>query len=102
MPWRPHWFGQVKDGGYLPKRATSRQWKQFKRNKCIIVKNVTSNMNFNKSEVTWRSEEHFDIKHLDAEFEVCPVSFLTFFSIAFYHYTPFTQFWNGVLYVAPL
>jgi hypothetical protein len=29
----------------------------------------------NKAEKGWRSEEHIEIRHADAEFGVCPVGF---------------------------
>ena len=43
--------------------AVNREWKQPKREICVAV---------NKSERSWKSEEHFDIRHGDAQLGVCP------------------------------
>jgi hypothetical protein len=48
--------------GYLPKKAANGDRNKPKRNKSIAI---------NKAEWIWRSKEHFDIKHEDAEFRVC-------------------------------
>ena len=63
--------------GYLPRRAANKELNLPKRKKCVAV---------NKDERSWRSEEHFDIRHGDAEFEVCPVNFQSCFSLVFPHY----------------
>ena len=49
----------------------------------------------NKAERGWRSEEHFDIRHGDAEFGICPTGFWFCFGPVFSHYVPLTPFWNG-------
>ena len=50
----------------LSRILANREWNQNKREKCVAV---------NKAERSWRSEEHFDIRHGDAESGVCPVGF---------------------------
>jgi hypothetical protein len=47
-----------------------------------------------KDERSWRSEEHFDIRHGDAESEVCPAGFWS--SLVQYFLT--VIFWNGNAY----
>ena len=37
----------------------------------------------NKDERSWRSKEHFDIRHRDKEFGVCPAGFLSCFGPVF-------------------
>ena len=56
LPWRPQDVGDARAMGCL--------WRQPERKKCV-----------NKAE-SWRSKEHFDIRHGAAEFEVCWVSIL--------------------------
>ena len=47
----------------------------------------------NKTERSWRPEEHFDIRHGDdAEFGVCPAGFQSYFGPVLPHYAPL---WNG-------
>jgi hypothetical protein len=64
--------------GYLLRKAANKKWKQPIRKKCVAV---------NKAEKSWRSEEHFDIGHGDAESGVCPTSFQSCFGPVFPHYT---------------
>lgn len=64
-PWRPQDVGGIRVVGFLQRKAASREWKQPKR-KCVAV---------NKAERSWRSEEHFDIRHGDPEMGVCPAGF---------------------------
>lgn len=52
--------------GYLPRKAATRECNQPKRKKFVAV---------NKAERSWRAEEHFDIKHGDAELGVCQLVF---------------------------
>jgi hypothetical protein len=51
---------------YLPRKAANREWTQSRRKKFVAV---------NKDERSWRSEKHFDIRHGDAKFGVCPARF---------------------------
>ena len=55
----------------------------------------------NKAEMSWRSEEHFDIKHRDTEFGVCPAGFQSCFGPIFPHYLPFPSFWKSNVYPMP-
>ena len=71
--------------GFLQRKAASREWKQPKR-KCVAV---------NKAERSWRSEEHFDIRHGDAEFRVS-------FGPVFSHCVPIPLFWNDNIHSVPL
>jgi hypothetical protein len=48
----------------------AKKWNQIKRKKCIAV---------NKAKRSWRSEEHFDIRHGDVEIWVCPACFGSIF-----------------------
>lgn len=48
---------------YLLRDTADWVWDQPKREKCIAV---------NKAEKTWRSEEHFGIRHEEVEFGVGP------------------------------
>ena len=52
--------------GHLPRKAANREWSHPKRKKCIAVQ---------KAEQSWKSEDRFDIRHGDGEFEVCPAGF---------------------------
>ena len=58
---------------------------QSKRKKYVAV---------NKAERNWRSEEHFDIRHGDTEFGVCPagLAFWFCFGLVFLYYAPFPTF----------
>ena len=51
--------------GYLPRRTANRDWNQAKREKCVAVNIV---------EMSWKSEERFDIRHGDIEFGVLVAS----------------------------
>ena len=53
------------------------------RNRSVLV---------NKSNWSWRSEDHFDIRHGDTEHGVCPAIFLHCLSPIFPHYAPFSPF----------
>jgi hypothetical protein len=50
----------------LPRKAANREWKEPKRKKCVADK---------EAERSWRSEDHFDTRHGNAEFGVCPAGF---------------------------
>ena len=69
LPWR---LKDVKDAramGYMLRKAANREWNQPRRK----TKQST------KMKKEWRSEDHFDISHGDAEFGVCPAGFLSCF-----------------------
>ena len=66
LPWRPQNVGDATAIGYLLRGAANKELNQPKRKKCVAV---------NKDERSWRSKEHFDIRHGDAEFGVCPAGF---------------------------
>ena len=68
LPWIPQDVRDARATGYLLRKAANREWKQPKGKKFAAV---------NKDEKSWRSEEHFDIRHGDAEFGVCPAGFLS-------------------------
>ena len=90
---RPQDVRHARAVGNLPKKTGKREWNQFKRKKCVAV---------NKAERSWRSEEHFDIRHGDTEFGVCPAGFWSRFGSVFPYYAPFPVFWNGNAYPVPL
>ena len=75
-------MGDARAIGYLRKRHTNKDWKQPKRKKYIAV---------NKDESIWRSEDHFDISHGDAEVGVCPACILSHFDPVYSHYVPFFE-----------
>ena len=56
------------------RKAGNIEWNQPKRMKFVEVI---------KAERSWRSEECFDIRHGDAEFEVCPAGFWSCFGPVF-------------------
>ena len=87
LPWRPQDVGNARS----PLReAANKEQNQSKRKKCVPV---------NKATGSRRSEEHFDIRHGDAEFGVCPVVFWSCCGPVCPHYAPFPSIWNGkVLY----
>lgn len=57
-----------------------REWNQLKRKMCVSA---------NKVEWTWRSEEHFNIRHGDSIWSLHPAGFQTCFGPVFPYYTPF-------------
>ena len=60
--------GDARAEGYLPAQESwLQEWKQSKRKKCVVV---------NKAKRSWRAEELFDIRCVDAEFGVCSAVFL--------------------------
>ena len=93
LTWRLQDVRDVRAVGYLLRKAANREWKQSKRKKYVSV---------NKAERSWRSEEHFDIRHGDAEFGVCPARFWSSFGPVFSYYAPFPTFWNSDAYPMPL
>jgi hypothetical protein len=50
-----------------PRKAAYRDWNQPKSKNFVAV---------NKAESSWRSEEHYGIRHGDAEFGVCQLVFI--------------------------
>ena len=60
---------------YLLKKVANREWNQPKNFVAV-----------NKDKKNWRSEAHFDIRHGDAEFGVCPAGFQSCFGPVFPHY----------------
>ena len=82
-----------RDVRFLPRKAADLVWKQSKGETCVSV---------NKADRTRKSEEYFDIKHGDAEIEVCPASFWSSFGLVFPHYALFPPFWNGDVYSGQL
>ena len=87
--WRPQDVRDARVMGQLPRRAADWVWSQPKRKKDVPVK---------KAERTWRSEEHFDIRHGDAEFGICPAAFWHCFVPILPHYALFPPFQNGNVY----
>jgi hypothetical protein len=63
--------------GYLLRRAANREWNQPKRKKLVAV---------SKDEMSWRSEELFDIRHGDTEFKICQAGFVSWFGPVLPHY----------------
>ena len=63
-------------------RADNKEWNQPKRKKCVAV---------NKAEKSWRSKEHFNIKHDDAEWSL-PSWFWSCCGPVFHHSAPFPSF----------
>jgi hypothetical protein len=73
--WRSQDVGDARVVGYLLRKVAYRVRAQPKRENCVIVK---------KAGTEWISEWHFDIRHGDTEFEICPnwFSVLLWFSIS--------------------
>ena len=92
--WRPQEIADARVMGCLPRRIASRIWNQPRERE--------RDVEINKAEGTWRPEEHFDIRHGDAEFGVCPASFQSCFALAFLGSVSFPPFWNGNVYSVPL
>ena len=65
------------------------EWNQFKRKKCVVV---------NKAIWNYRSEEHFDIRHGDAEFGICPAVFSLALIQCFLTMSP-SQCFRMVMYI---
>ena len=75
LPWKPKGVKDATVVRTLLRKTVNRKWNQPKRKKYVAV---------NKAEMILRSEKCFDIKHEDAQFEVCPVGFCLFWSYAFF------------------
>ena len=76
--WRYQDVKDSRDMGNLPRTVSNRKWIQPKRKNYVVV---------NKDERRCRSEECFDIRHGDAEFEVRPAGFWSsIFSLCFLPY----------------
>lgn len=76
----PQDVGGVRIMEYLTRKVANREWYPHKREKCITV---------SKSGRSWKSEEHCDIRHEDAEFGVFSAGFQAYFAPVFCHYAPF-------------
>ena len=83
LPRRPQDAGNAGAMGSLPVKAGNRVWNQPKRKRSNIADRA------------WRSEEHFDIRHGDAEFGVCPVGFQSCLVQCFLTMASFPSLWNG-------
>jgi hypothetical protein len=83
LTWRLQDVRDVRDVGYLLRKAANREWKQSKRKKYVSV---------NKAERSWRSEEHLDIRHENAKLGVLPANFWFCFGPIFPHYVLFPIF----------
>ena len=88
LPGSPQEVGDSRVMGSLLRRAANREYNQPKRKKCVAV---------NKSERSWRSEECFDIRHGDAEFETTHL----IFGLALVQDFLIPPFWNGNVYSVP-
>ena len=80
LPWRPQDVRDARAMGYLLRKAASREWNQSKREKCVAV---------SKAEMSWRSEEHFDIRHEDSVFGVGPAGVWSCVGPVFPYNVPF-------------
>jgi hypothetical protein len=76
--------------GYLPRRAVDQEWKQPKREKCVVL---------NKAERSWRSEGH---SGMELQFGVCPVGLQYHFGPVFPQCAPSPYLWNSYVYPGPL
>ena len=65
---------------YLSRKVANREWFPHKREKCITV---------SKAGRSWKSEEHCDIRHENADFGVFSAGFQSYFGPVFPHYAPF-------------
>ena len=63
-----------------------REWNQSQRKKCAAA---------NKAERSWRSEERFDIRHVNTEFRDFSADFQSYFGSVVSYYAPFLMFWSG-------
>ena len=56
--------------GYMLRKSANREWNQ---------PGESSLLQSTKMKKEWRSEDHLDISHGDAELGICPAGFLSFF-----------------------
>ena len=70
MSQRPQDVDNARSVGESLRRAANWEWNQPKKKKCVAI---------NKAERSWKSEECFDITHLNAEFAVFSGGFFFFF-----------------------
>jgi hypothetical protein len=73
LPWRLQDVRDARAMVYLLRKAANREWNQLRRKKFVAVKKIK------KKKRSCRSVDHFDIRHRDAEFGVCPAGFLSCF-----------------------
>ena len=87
LPWRPQDVRDIIAMGYLLRKAPfKRELVPAQENKLCCCRMPTA---VNKDERSWRSEENFDIGHVDMEFGVCPAGFQSCFGPAFPCYDVF-------------
>ena len=67
-------------------------WKQPKREYVVV----------NRAKRGWRSEEHFEIRHGEPEFGVCPADVRSCLGPVFPQYFPFLISLIGNIYSVPL
>lgn len=79
--------------GYLPRELLTGNETSPGERSCVALK---------KEEMSWRSAEHFDIRHGVEEFEVCLDGFRSCFGSEFPYYVPSPVFWNVNVYPVPL
>ena len=72
--------------GYLLRKIAKKEWNQNKRKKHVPV---------NKAERYWKTEEHFEIRHGDAEFGIFTEGYWSWFGAVFTHYAPFHTVQNS-------
>ena len=77
--------------GYLPRRTANRMEPTQEKEACCT-----------QVERSWRTKEHFDIRHGDAQFGVCPAGFQSYFGPVFPYYVPFPPFWDNNVYPVSL
>lgn len=85
--WRPQDIGDIKVMDYLPRRAVDQVWNQPK--KCVTV---------NKGGRSWSSKECLDVRHGEAEFDVCPARCQSCFVVGFSSLCFLTYLWESNAY----
>lgn len=73
-------YGDVRAVEYITRKAAKRDWKHLKKIKCFNIVNINIkllilNARYAKDESSWRSEEHFDIRHGDAKLKLAQLVF---------------------------
>ena len=81
--WKSQDVGNARTMGYLPRRAANKGVEPAQEQKVFVA--------VNRAGKNWRSEDHFDIKHRDADFRVCSAGFLSCFGP---HYGCLPMFWK--------
>jgi hypothetical protein len=100
LSWTPQDFGDARDMEYLLRKITNWEDNQTKRKQIRKTKqnNKKELYSVNCGERTWKSAEHFHIKHEAVEFRICPVGFGFCFAPIFSHYALLTLFSNDNTY----